>query len=65
MKETLIANGVRNLKEFGYPNCSTSNILTDKVYREFFRGLLEQWDDGTNRSVSQACKLLLIDIGDA
>ena len=42
-REILIANGVRNLKEFGYPGVTKENILTDPIYREFFIGNLEGW----------------------
>ena len=41
MKEKLIAAGVKNLQEFGYPNCTKDNILTDMVYKEFFKSMLK------------------------
>lgn len=41
VKEKLIAAGVKNLKEFGYPHVTPENILTDEVYKEFFRSMLE------------------------
>ena len=37
----LISAGVRNLKEFGYPDVTTENILTDMIYASFFRRMLE------------------------
>lgn len=40
-KQKIIAVGVANLKEFGYPNVDSENILTDKIYSAFFRSLLE------------------------
>lgn len=39
-KQDLIAAGVRNLQEFGYPHCNSDNILTDMVYSQFFRAQL-------------------------
>jgi len=33
MKEKLIAAGVKNLHEFGYPQCTADNILTDRAVR--------------------------------
>ena len=39
-REQLIAAGVRNLKEFGYPSCNEQNILTDYVYSSFFKSML-------------------------
>lgn len=37
----LIENGVKGLKEFGYPNVDVHNILTDKIYSAFFKSQLE------------------------
>lgn len=37
----LIEAGVKNLRQFGYPNCDKSNILTDEIYRAFFLSMLE------------------------
>jgi hypothetical protein len=41
IKAKLIENGVKNLKTFGYPDCDKDNILTDKIYSRFFKGMLE------------------------
>ena len=38
----LIAAGVRNLREFGYPDCDAENILTDSIYSRFFLSMLEE-----------------------
>jgi hypothetical protein len=40
-RKILLNSGVKNLNEFGYPHCTTENILTDAIYREFFKGMLE------------------------
>lgn len=40
VREKLIAAGVRNLKEYGYPNVDTDNILTDPIYSAFFASML-------------------------
>lgn len=40
-REKLIAAGVRNLKEFGYPSVTPKNILTDYIFRRFFKSMLE------------------------
>ncbi len=42
-RESLIAAGVRNLKEFGYPSVNTENILTDMVFSKFFASMLEDY----------------------
>ena len=39
-EQRLKAAGVRNLREFGYPDVTPENITSDLVYREFFRGML-------------------------
>ena len=47
IRQKLLESGVKSLKEFGYPNVDTKNILTDEVYSQFFRGML---DDAIARS---------------
>jgi hypothetical protein len=41
IREHLLKAGVRNLKEFGYPEVNTQTIMTDEVYKEFFKSMLE------------------------
>ena len=41
IRAVLIGAGVKNLKEFGYPDVSVDNILTDMIYSKFFKGMLE------------------------
>jgi hypothetical protein len=36
----LIAAGVKNLKEYGYPDVNETNILTDTIYKAFFVSML-------------------------
>lgn len=40
IREKVIAAGVKNLKEFGYPDVNEHNILTDEVYSQFFESML-------------------------
>ena len=42
VRDKLIAAGVRNLKEFGYPSVDSKHILTDYVYSAFFLKMLEE-----------------------
>ena len=42
MREKLIANGVENLKEFGYPDCNETNILTVSIFKAFFENMLQE-----------------------
>lgn len=60
IREHLIAAGVKNLHEFGYPTCTAENILTDCVYREFFRSMLES-NLGKNAAADVEIKKLLKD----
>lgn len=39
-RNKLLAAGVKNLKAFGYPSVSETNILTDPVYSAFFESML-------------------------
>lgn len=40
IRDKLIAAGVRNLREFGYPHVTADNLLTDEVYSAFFASML-------------------------
>lgn len=40
VRQKLIAAGVRNLREFGYPSVNETNILTDMIFRPFFVSML-------------------------
>lgn len=41
-RSLLIKAGVKNLREFGYPDCDEANILTDAVYSVFFDSMLKE-----------------------
>ena len=41
IREHLLKAGVKNLKEFGYPEITTETILTDEVYNDFFKSMME------------------------
>ena len=40
VRERLLAAGVRNLKQYGYPSVDAENILQDQIYSMFFRSML-------------------------
>lgn len=42
IEASLIEAGVKNLQEFGYPSCNKKNIFTDKIYKAFFKSMLEE-----------------------
>lgn len=58
VEKRLIAAGVKNLKEFGYPNCTPENILTDCVFSQFFKSMLED-NRGQNPQADVAISSLL------
>lgn len=60
IREHLLWAGVNNLKEFGYPEVTTETILTDEVYKEFFKSMLndslgnaKQIDEVINQLLSE------------
>ena len=55
----LIAAGVRNLKEYGYPSVTPANILTDYVFSSFFKSMLE---DNKGKGADKAIDALLAEI---
>lgn len=59
IEAALIAAGVRNLKEFGYPNCNKDNILTDEIYRQFFLSMLEENKGGLGPSADKVIDSLI------
>lgn len=58
MRDKLIANGVRNLQEFGYPSCTKDNILTDMIFRRFFVSMLKD-NKGINGAIDGVIDALL------
>ena len=40
IRQKLIVKGVDNLKEFGYPNCNETNILTTPIFKALFESML-------------------------
>lgn len=41
IREMLLTAGVRNLKEFGYSDVTTKNIVTVRILRTFFLSMLK------------------------
>lgn len=58
IREHLLKAGVKNLKEFGYPEVTTETILTDEVYKEFFKSMLED-NLGNGKQVDEVINQLL------
>lgn len=64
IKEKLIAAGVKNLKEFGYPHCTKDNILTDQVYKQFFNNMLKENLGKAGSKVDEAINELIAVTGE-
>lgn len=60
VKDKLVIAGIRNLKEFGYPNVNAGNILTDYVYAPLFKSMLE---DNRGKGADAEIDELLAEIG--
>jgi len=59
MEDKILAAGVRNLKEYGYPDVNKENILTDPIYSAFFKSML---NDNLGKGVDEVINGLLGDI---
>ena len=60
VRAKLIKAGVRNLKEFGYPDVDEKNILTDMIFKEFFRSMLK---DNLGKGADKEINALLAELG--
>jgi hypothetical protein len=64
MRDRIIQAGVKQLRDFGYPDCTAENILRVPVYKAFFRKMVEGTRDEAPRSsaIAGACEALLRDL---
>lgn len=54
-QKQIIKNGVKNLREFGYPSVNEENILTDMVYSAIFKNSLnDNRGQSPNADVTEA-----------
>lgn len=58
IKQKMLNAGVNNLKEFGYPEVNTENILTDMVYSAFFKSMLLE-NKGHGKQIDEVIDELL------
>jgi hypothetical protein len=67
MRDKIIATGVKHLREFGYPTCTATNIISDPLYRAFFRSMVEGTlgEAGEGSAIGKACKGVLAEIAAA
>lgn len=59
MRQKLITAGIKNLKEYGYPGVTEENILTDDIYKAFFKSML---NDNLGKGADNAIKSLLAEL---
>ena len=59
IREKLIAAGVKNLKEFGYPDCNKINIFTDMIYKKMFVSMLKE-NKGHGETTDNAIDELIV-----
>lgn len=45
LRDKIIRRGVKALKEYGYPAVTKDNIMTDEIYRAFFKASIEDAKD--------------------
>lgn len=66
LKDRFLASGVRSLKDFGYENVSAGNILTDEIYKAFFKSLLVEAlrETPTNSKAAEVIRGLLKEVSD-
>lgn len=62
IREKIIANGVKNLREYGFASCNEGNILTDKVYAAFYLKSLPYNLGELNDTVDDVIKSLIKEI---
>ena len=64
IRDKLIAAGVKNLREFGYPSCDDKNILTDMVFSRFFVSMLKDNKGQAGAEVDSVIDVLLEEINE-
>jgi len=61
VKDHILKAGVKNLKDFGYPEVTTETLLKDEVYKEFFKSMLKE-NIGRSKKVDDVINDLLNEI---
>lgn len=61
IREHLLKAGVKNLKDFGYSEVTTETILTDEVYKEFFKSMLEE-NLGNGKQIDEVINQFLLEV---
>lgn len=64
IRSALLSAGVRSLREFGYPGVTEQNILTDRIYSQFFLRLLRDSSSPHGSEVHAVIEKLIQEIND-
>lgn len=56
IRNAILKRAVKNLNEYGYPDCNMNNIFTDQVYSAFFKRMLE---DNLGQGIDPAIRDLI------
>lgn len=59
IRTKIIAAGVKNLHAYGYPEATPETILTDDIYKAFFRSMLEDNKGKAGKAVDDVLDALL------
>jgi len=59
IKDHLLKAGVKNLKEYGYPDANKENILTDIIYSGMFKSMLKDNKGNSFKQVDDVIDRLL------
>ena len=58
IKQHLLKAGVKNLIEFGYSEVNIENIMTDTIYSDFFKSMLQE-SKGKTKQIDEVINELL------
>lgn len=64
LKDKLIANGLKNLKEFGYDKVDRKNIKSDLIYANMFQSMLKD-NLGHRDDIDEAINELITEVKEA
>lgn len=67
MRSKIISACVRHVREFGYPHCNAGNVLTDLVYRQMAKWMLNGTleEAGPESTIGRECAKLIQEIDQA
>lgn len=64
IREHLITAGIKNLKDYGYPNVNKNNIISELIYSSFFLAMLNDNLGKSTKKVDGVINELITEITD-